>query len=306
VHERLLSNWVSGHIFLASNDPSTCDQFIIDVVAPLVRESMARGFLGLYFFARNDRHIRLRMQPTPMSEEALEVLLERYVADRSPRDLLSAPVGPLSRYARRSCRDALVWIPYVRELDLYGGPGGMAVAEVFFRDSTDFSLRLLERIGSGLDREAMGLAAMVTILGSMTRDNTRLMCACRMVVERNAPPSLAPVLKRGFARQAEALTQQVSECWAANTGGWLPEPLDACAEAALRARRSLDQLVVARELVGPTGIPLRDIDDAIQTLAPRYVHMACNQLGISVLSEGCLGYAMLQVLGNSRCHHSAE
>lgn len=296
--------WLSGYLVLPSYDTVVHDQVIMDVVKPFTQAGLAAGTFTNYFFARSWHlwpHVRVRVVVQAGSQRAAEALFEEYVARRLSAPPLGGQVDGLPRGARPSSHASLFWFPYVRETGQYGGSQAMELAERFFRDSTDVAFRLLEGIGSGrLDRDGIGLAAMVVCLGSIIRDVGCAATTARLVRDWNAPRDLDAMFERRLSCQADALAVQIAEVWAATMAGGLPSPLDAYAGAAQNAKERLEHLLRLRQLIGPGGTPVMSFDEAATMLVPIYMHMISNQLGLSDLSEAFAGYAVWKALRTTR------
>jgi hypothetical protein len=295
--------WLSGLVYFRPADETICDRVILEVVAPFVREALKRRLVRSYFFARSSDpclHVRVRLQLGSSFQGAVKELLKQHLAG-FPAHLLGRPDGD-GVDAGGTVADSLVWLPYVPDLDRYGGASGVdLVAKAFFRDSADISFTFLQKIqAGGLDRQGIGLATMVTLLAAMNRDTACVRAVSRMVFESNASRDLEIEFDRGFARQSKSLTHQITAFWNASPDGSLPSPVASYARAARTTKIRLERLVSTRQLMSPRGSNFASLGEAIEFLAPSYIHMTSNQLGIPNIAEGFLGYAVWRVFDGPR------
>jgi thiopeptide-type bacteriocin biosynthesis protein len=294
------SGWLSGHIFFNPDEEGACDRLILDVVEPFLHSGLSHMFFNSYFFIRYAElgpHVRIRVKLKGGSRDAVQILLEECIVRSFPARLLSVPTKDPPQNSQRSSLNSLVWIPYVPEVDRYGGSKGIGVAEAFFQDSTEVSFGLLHGIVAGkVDRQAAALVSMATLLGALTKDTACAAKAAQSLYEANAPPGIDKEFDRGFAGQTQSLTNQIAAFWNGGSDGLLPSPLDAYAQAGRRVRTRLERLIRSDQLAGPNGSRVRSIGQAIEMLAVSYMHMTNNRLGISNLSEAFLGYSVWQVL----------
>jgi thiopeptide-type bacteriocin biosynthesis protein len=110
------------------------DRLLLDGVQPLVEVLQARAWIDRYFFVRYAdpaSHVRLRVSlgSSAASTEVASII----------RDWPFAVTG-FDPHAR----DAIQEVPYVPELDRYGGVAGIAIAEDLFALSSRTALRLLQ------------------------------------------------------------------------------------------------------------------------------------------------------------------
>lgn len=117
------------------------------------------------------------------------------------------------------------WVPYVPEVDRYGGPAGLAVAESHFRVSSDLCLELIQGIYEGsLGREAMGIAATVVLLSALIGDRRAAADVCRICTFGQVKPGadqlrwmqwLESECEAALEKQPPVLLKQVAVLWAA-------------------------------------------------------------------------------------------
>ena len=122
------SEWLYAKIYAGS---ATADRLLTEQVAPLVRSALGSGAADGWFFIRYgdpDWHLRLRFHGTP---EGLARV------SRELTETLSAPH-----------QERLLWKvqldTYEREVERYGGPEAMVLAERLFQVDSEAVLQLLE------------------------------------------------------------------------------------------------------------------------------------------------------------------
>ena len=302
--------WISAHLFLrGSLFGAEGDRVVRECVEPFVRSARERGWVDEAFFIRYGElgpHLRLRLRGRPaVLGGDVAPALEAHAGEAVDPALRGAPSGPLPPGARAGTVPWLAWIPSAPEVERYGGPRGVAVAEGLFARSTELAFALLGRLDPA-DRQArvgLALPAMLALLGAMTRDAA----LAREVAElhRNTFAGVPGVsvaadwhtpYERSFARQGEAVVQRVRAFWAAAAdGAALPAPLDAYHAAAVQARGELRALLESGRLATEKG-RLESWDQAVLALVSSYLHMANNRLGLSTLEEGFVAHLLLRGL----------
>jgi thiopeptide-type bacteriocin biosynthesis protein len=123
------SAWLYAKLYTGT---SGVDQILRSVVAPVVRSAMGSGAADRWFFIRYgdpDWHLRLRLHGAPE-----RLLSEVLVA-------LQSAVGPLVSTGQ-------VWRfqldTYEQELERYGGPEGIVIAEKIFHADSEAALGMVE------------------------------------------------------------------------------------------------------------------------------------------------------------------
>lgn len=125
------TEWLYAKLYTGT---ATADALLRDVLTPVARELMAAGAADHWFFIRYgdpEWHLRIRFHGDPT----------RLVTEVFPR--LQAAVSPLVDEGR-------VWRvqldTYEREVERYGGPEGMLLAERLFHEDSEAVLTILEML----------------------------------------------------------------------------------------------------------------------------------------------------------------
>ena len=137
------SSWLSAKLYCGQ---ASTDAVLRGVVAPVVAEALRGGACESWFFLRYrdpQPHIRLRLN--------------------GPADRVAGELLPLLHRASRPLSDSgLVWRTevdtYTREVDRYGGPAGIVLAERVFRADSEAALTTIMLLSSDGDDGVTSLA----------------------------------------------------------------------------------------------------------------------------------------------------
>lgn len=280
-----------GHVY-----GEAADRVIREVVAPLARAcgpDAVRWFFLRY--AEETSHVRLRfLAPGPVLEEAIWPRVSEAAAS--------------SELVVRLTRER-----YEPEVERYGGPWGLALAEELFHRQSETALALLEKIEPGTrpKRLGKGLLAMLVLL-FLYRGERR---AAAELARRYGTSYLKAwaedtekqehwlrTFQEAFDRQADRLAGYVESAWEAlESGGELTPELDAyrrdMEDVARRLRELFDQ---GRLRLGARTAA--DWDECVRWIVPSYVHMMNNRLGVSIQEESYLSVLIAGTLGGGREH----
>jgi thiopeptide-type bacteriocin biosynthesis protein len=165
---QMTSEWLFVKLYTS---PATADQVLRDVVRPVVEQVLPAGAMDGWFFVRYgdpDWHLRLRFHGDP-ARLASEVLLA-----------LQAASAPLLH----DCRLWRIQLDtYEREVERYGGPAGIELAERLFQADSEAVLALAELFAEdarGDSRWRLALAGMERLLSDLGLDlDARLAILCR-------------------------------------------------------------------------------------------------------------------------------
>jgi len=128
------SEWLYAKLYTGV---ATADRLLLEIVAPLVKEALDSGAADRWFFIRYgdpDRHIRVRFHGVP----------ERLWKEVLPA--LRAATAPLETDGRLR---KLQLDTYEREIERYGGPEGIELAERVFQADSESVLEILEMLEEG-------------------------------------------------------------------------------------------------------------------------------------------------------------
>jgi lantibiotic biosynthesis protein len=274
--------WLTAYLFFEGHVyGEAADRVIREVVAPLAR---ACGPCAVrWFFLRygeEGSHVRLRFfAPEPLLEEIWPRIAEAATA---------------SKLVVRATRER-----YEPEVERYGGPWGLALAEDLFHRQSEAALALLEKIAPGTRPQRLGkaLLAMLVLLfvyrarrrevAGLARDyGTSYLKAWAVDAEKQE--QWLRTFQEAFDRQADRLAGYVESAWEAlESGGSLTPELDVYRrdmdDVARRLRELFDQ---GRLRLGARTAD--DWDECVRWIVPSYIHMMNNRLGVSIQEESYL------------------
>lgn len=304
--------WTSAHLFLRGNvygPPG--DRMVLQGVQPFVRACLEQGWIQGFFFIRYGElgpHVRLRLygDPAVLARE-VEPALEAHLADAVPAAWTAPPRTEPGAVTRASAVPSLRWIRYEPEVERYGGPDGLRVAEALFRVSSDACMGLLGNapLADRALRLGRALPAMVVQLGTFTDDPAEAAALARLHrnsfvghPELGAEAGYTETFDAGLAQQEDVVRDRVQSFWTAvQEGVDLPAPLDAYHAGIVATRQRLRAVVGDGRLVRD-GAVITDWDEARCALLPSYGHMTCNRLGVTYREEGYLMHMIDRILGH--------
>lgn len=255
------SEWLYAKLYTGT---ATADRVLRHVVPRVVPPALASGAADRWFFLRYgdpDWHLRLRLHGDP---EGLH---------REVLPLLEAAVAPL-------VADGQVWKvelgTYEREVERYGGPAGIELAERIFHADSDAVLALLGLLEGDATADLVWRLALVGVDRLLAdlglRDEAAIDVLARMqhyfALEHRLDAGLKKQLSTRLRREQEELAGLL------DAGDDPAHPL-APALAAFR-RRSQALAPVVAELAA--GVAAGRVALPVAELAPSYAHMFVNRL----------------------------
>lgn len=281
--DRSRPTWLSLYLDLADADPRTADAVIQELVDPLVAKLGGDEALGGFFF------IRYR-DPAPHLRLRLLLPLERHEAVTDRVRALASEARPLVIGLREEA--------YEPELDRYGGPVGVEIAEALFEGSSRLVLATLAAIsagGGGPDvRFAHGALGVALLVACLLRDHAGEERSAflrsyeagtvRLRVREDARSQFEADYSALAAEQDRLLDTLADVANATATPDRLPEPLDAAARSFHRARTALDRAFTSSSIRGPLS-QLLTSRQALHRLLGSFLHMHLNRLGVAPVQE---------------------
>jgi thiopeptide-type bacteriocin biosynthesis protein len=288
--------WLTAYLFFEGDVyGEAADRVIREVVAPLAQ---ACRDAVRWFFLRYDEeasHVRLRfLAPGQVLEETIWPLI---VAAASSSELVVSSTREL----------------YEPEVERYGGPCGLVLAEELFHRQSETALALLAKIPPGTrpQRLGKGLLAMLVLLFLYRGERPTAAGLARSygtdylkIWAGNAEEQdhWLRTFQEAFDRQADRLAGYVASAWEAlESGGELTPELDAyrrdMEDVARRLRELFDQGRLRLQ-----EQPAADWDECVDWIVPSYVHMMNNRLGVSIQEESYLSVLIAGTLGDGWKH----
>ena len=255
------SEWLFAKIYAS---PSQVDRLLLQHIRPLVANVLASGAADGWFFIRYGDprwHLRLRFHGDPR-RLAAEVLPQLRASLQEPEQR-----GELWRVQLDT---------YERELERYGGPEGLGIAERLFQYDSELVLELLASISDRLNTELrwhLGLTTVDQLLQALNFD----LSMRRLIVndlgkgqEKNlgVRPSIKKQLSDKFRNERQTVERLLMT---GSEHAMLPAPAtQAVKRFAEKATNLAAQLRSAQQAAGLTR--------SIEELAGSYVHMHLNRL----------------------------
>lgn len=308
--------WLSVYLFFNGwiYDPA-CDRVVVDVVEPFVRRCQEQGWIHQHFYIRYSEfgpHVRLRLLGAPevLDGEVWPALVEHLRARDPEVEIDARPAEPAvpQRAEGEPVRVThAARVAYEPETDRYGGPDALLVSERVFEVSSDAAFALTARMTQERSsRLGKGLLSMVVLVHVFCGDRERGAAFSQMystnylrslVREEGGRDAWLEAFDQGFNQQSETLMEYVDAVWEAmDDGDSLSDTLDAYAEGMRRHREELRPLLDAGRVI-VMGEPAAEWVRAVNAIAPSYVHMMNNRLGITLQEESYLGYLITRALG---------
>jgi thiopeptide-type bacteriocin biosynthesis protein len=326
--------WVSLHLFYAAN----ANPVLVECVAPLVAELRAQGLIRKWFFIRywlEGPHVRLRLLPADrartaevarIAEEAVAAFLARrpalYEEDRDRSGELykgmflaeygeerwNETYGPDGVMPFRE-NNSVARISYERELDRYGGPAAMALAESHFERSSDLVLTLLATANVHVRTVLLGQAAQLTmaLCFALLRDDQAVadfLVRYRTMWETSYQESSEEQherFDRSYERMRDRFVQRLRHIRGSALGdpSAVPTPLE---QSWLTHCAALRDSVL--DLSERGALAFRDgaapgPEAALAIVLSSYVHMTTHRLGASILDEIYLSYVIGRALADA-------
>lgn len=292
--------WLGVHLFFDGDIyRETADRVILEVVAPLVGESLERDWIRRFFFVRYSEggaHVRLRLYGRP---EVLDRRLKPRLRECAAAELgHDAAAGPVRR---------LAWVPYEPEVERYGGPHGVVLAEQLFHDSSEIAIRLLRKLGARERPARLGqaLLAMVVLLSAFL--DTRARSAdLADTYGRSYLQALAPdpaqqaawlrAFERGYDRQADKLAAYLEVAWETLAAGEELTPELTRYRQRLRTIAERFRSLLEGGKLQREAQTFRDWEESVGMILPSYMHLMNNRLGITGQEESYLSVLITQTL----------
>ncbi|HEX4962226.1 MAG TPA: thiopeptide-type bacteriocin biosynthesis protein [Thermoanaerobaculia bacterium] len=297
-HTQSDSLWLTAYLFFEDHVyGETADRVIREVVAPLARACRPDAVRWFFLrYAEEASHVRLRFfAPGPVLEETIW-----------PR---VAAAAASSELVVRALRER-----YEPEVERYGGPWGLALAEELFHRQSETALALLGKIPPGTrpQRLGKGLLAMLVLLFLYRRERQGVAELARSYGadylkiwagdDAQEQEQWLRTFQEAFDRQADRLAGYVESAWEAlESGDELTPELDAYRrdmdDVACRLRELFDQGRLRLD-----GRPAADWDESVDWIVPSYIHMMSNRLGVSIQEESYLSVLIAGTLGEGGEH----
>jgi thiopeptide-type bacteriocin biosynthesis protein len=308
--------WLSVYLFFNGwIYAPECDRVVVDVVEPFVRRCQREGWIDQHFFIRYSEfgpHVRLRLHgdPETLGGTVWPALVEHLRAHNADVAIDERP--ETAAMPQRAEGDPVIVthaarVAYEPETERYGGPDALLISERVFEVSSDAAFALTSKMTTERSsRLGKGLLSMVVLIHVFCPDREQGAALAQMystnylrslVREDDGRGAWLDAFDQGFNQQSENLMEYVDAVWEAmDDGDELSDTLDAYAAgmrlhaAELRALMDAGRVQVGGENAG-------EWMRVSHGIAPSYVHMMNNRLGVTLQEESYLGYLITRALG---------
>jgi thiopeptide-type bacteriocin biosynthesis protein len=322
------TRWLAAHLFFdgdAGIYTGDTDELVLGTAEPFVRRCQREGWIDGWFFIRYSEygpHVRLRLHGRgEVLDEAVWPALQEHVRARYPDvaferpDVPAMPAWPPDpAAAEKEKREGPVrithaaLIEYEPEIERYGGPEAIRVAERMFEVSSEAACSLLEKTSrtERSSRLGKGLLTMVELMHVFSNGDRAF--ASRWAAQYNqgylrgvardeeARGAWLGAFDSGYGSQADTLGEYVEEVWSRmDEGEPLSEALDRYRDGLLEVRGHFRGLFDAGKLASPLE-PYAAWEQAVGGICSSYLHMMNNRLGITVQEESYLAYLIMRTL----------
>ncbi|HEX5724778.1 MAG TPA: thiopeptide-type bacteriocin biosynthesis protein [Longimicrobiaceae bacterium] len=315
------NRWLSAYLFFGAGIyTGECDRVVLEVVEPFVRRCLEEGWIDRHFFIRYSEwgsHVRLRLHG---AEEAVEervwpalqahvAALHPEVAFEKPEPVEGAPRWFPPTQGGSSDVTHLLRVEYEPEVERYGGPEGVRLAERFFEHSSEAAYALLKKTHptERASRLGKGLLCMVVLAHAFNDARGRAADFAHqyginylrsLVRDEGDRSAWLGAFGSGYDQQAEMLGEYVDEVWLRmDEGEELSEALDAYHAGLREVRGAFRGLVEEGKMLTPLGEPFASFEAAAPAITSSYWHMMNNRLGVTVQEESYLAYLIMRALG---------
>jgi thiopeptide-type bacteriocin biosynthesis protein len=246
------SEWLYAKLYTGIG---VADRVLRDMVAPLVEQAIGSGAAARWFFLRySDPHPHIRL---------------RFCGD--PRRLAMEVLPALTAAATPFIRDGRIWRvqldTYDREVERYGGPVGVELAESLFTADSTAALAVLRGYGGAAQAERRALLTIAGIDG--------LLAAFAMgPAERiTLLASIAPASPDFHRQQGDAYRRLRPALESVLTGAGTPDLEPGLAALAQRSAEMAPIVAALR-----AGIAAGTVEGPAETLLLSFTHMFVNRV----------------------------
>jgi thiopeptide-type bacteriocin biosynthesis protein len=287
-----------------------CDHVLREIVFPTSRNLVNAGLADGYFFVRYAEegcHIRLRLcsKNATLVGNAEAAFVDE-LHSLCP-EISAHRVGKPARAAARPTICAVRSRPYTPEVDRYGGPFAMPIAEDAFVLSSSVASAIIDRDAGKHRDHRLGQATLVALVLSyaLARESRLAAALCwgyrdgfLGVVARTEQERLTRIaaFENAADRHDGAIMHRIADAWARlQHEQSLSETLDAYLQGLLLLRRRFETVTRTGAFFRGTR-PIGNLSDVVMLMGPSLLHMMNNRLGIPLAQESYLGHLVARAI----------
>jgi thiopeptide-type bacteriocin biosynthesis protein len=290
------TDWVSIHLFFEGFIYSEeCDRFLMDAVVPMLRECKKRRWVKGWFFIRYTEggpHVRLRLLPrSSRARDRMQVFLGEHAA------VLAATESNAIVAAR--------FLPYVPEVERYGGTDALRWCEHFFEASSAAVLKMLSEPNASAHSARLGKALLLIAVFARRFAGSAalgldLIEKYGAVGSRGHEKISSDLFNNALIRERRLVEPQLLEVWESlDANARLSPALDAYGQSSAELAYSL-QLLCASNKVRFADRYAQTWESCCLSIGPSLLHMTCNRLGVAIPDEAFLAHLVVGALGHVR------
>jgi thiopeptide-type bacteriocin biosynthesis protein len=323
-------SWLAGYLYYAE----PWERFLIDAVKPFIEMVFDKKLAEQFFFIRyweKGPHIRLRFKgDKDILEQKLKPEFESFFYEYFQKNpsMRTEPEGieKLPEEQRWFPNNSIQFIEYEPEIERYGGPIGILIAEKQFEISSHAVLSVIEESKDWIYDRALGAAIQLHLsfafslsmnLNEMTQFYSRVFKGWFVSAygfESNIPEDeikkrqdiTLKAFEENFEKQKSNLISYHKMLWNAFENGvefeqeWLNKWLNGMSSIAseLKIAQKNQKLVFPEKYKSNLEISIPEENQKLWYILESYVHMTNNRLGILNRDEAYLGYLIKKSLEN--------
>jgi hypothetical protein len=319
--------WVAAYLYYAE----PWEEFLSKAVKPFVKEVMKKDWAEQFFFIRyweKGPHIRLRFKTSPeLAEHYLKPALNKHFESyfegfpserQEPKWLEEVPQDQ-----QWFPNNSVQFIAYEPEVDRYGGPQALLVAEEHFQHASQATLEALSQAESWDYETALGTAMKMHLAFVHGFEMNRMQAAKffeyffiswfpraygyphhnqpKEVLEQKQKETLE-LFKQAWGEQREivqSFAEQMLEALEQEVAfeeDWLNDWVDNLKHTRKALENTFIEPFNNAHFSAFLGDTFENKQHDMLQIAQSYIHMINNRLGIMNREEGFLGYLLKEVL----------
>lgn len=281
------SQWISVYLYY---EPPF-ESFLLKAVKPCIKEAMQKHLAESYFFIRyfeKGSHIRLRFKTEQKLVRKTETYIKGYFTDyfadnpshREKEDPVWFP------------NNSVQFIPYIPEVERYGGSVGVKIAEEQFKASSKAVLSILkeelsyeEILGQALELHISMVHALGMTSEQAKRFFSQIVNAYTHLIEKSGGME---ELEKTLAYQDKQIFDYIKKWWKKSQSAWYKDMQNIGKKLFAAQKKG--------KLISPSSGTKQNSGEDLWIILESYVHMTNNRLGVARVDEPWLAYLLQKSL----------